>query len=70
MTIFACARCGEPVVGPGLPGTSECVRCWELRTRIESDPELAYEFLRELFDRHGTELVRRVRTHKRFRRDA
>ena len=41
----ACSICGTPT--PML-GTKLCDRCWELKTRIEADPELAQKILDSL----------------------
>lgn len=37
-----CRVCGEPT---RMLGTKLCDRCWELTTRIRSDPELARKIL-------------------------
>lgn len=42
---ISCERCGKQT--PML-GTKRCDRCWELESRINSDPELALEILTEL----------------------
>ena len=36
-----CVLCGQP----GLSATKRCDRCWELETRIERDPVLAWRVL-------------------------
>ena len=40
-----CKRCGRPTP---MIGTRLCNGCWELQTRIKSQPELAMQILREL----------------------
>lgn len=41
----ACTLCGKQT---RMMGTKLCDRCWEIKSRIESDPELALQILTEL----------------------
>lgn len=40
-----CKWCQTPTP---MTGTKECNRCWELRTRIEWDPQLANKIMKSL----------------------
>lgn len=41
----ACTLCGKQT---RMMGTKLCDRCWEIKSRIKSDPELALQILTEL----------------------
>jgi NMD protein affecting ribosome stability and mRNA decay len=43
--MIPCTICGKPT--PML-GTKLCNRCWELRSRILADPELARKIINEM----------------------
>lgn len=45
MPIILCRLCNAPTQ---MTATRLCDRCWELRSRIERDPELARKILNEL----------------------
>ncbi len=40
-----CKLCGKPTY---MLGTKRCDRCWELETRVRTDPELAKRILEEI----------------------
>lgn len=40
-----CELCGNPTT---MTNTKRCDRCWELETRIQSNPELARRILDEI----------------------
>jgi hypothetical protein len=48
--VVNCSECGDwtPMVGTEL-----CDRCWELKTRIEQDPELAPKILNRVISGKG-----------------
>jgi hypothetical protein len=43
--LVECQICGRDTP---MTGTKRCDRCWELETRIESDPSLAKQILRKM----------------------
>ena len=45
MTIISCELCEAPTT---MTGTKRCDSCWELETRIESNPTLARKILNSL----------------------
>lgn len=51
MEAVPCALCKEPTL---MTGVKLCVRCWELKTRVERDPRLALEILANLYKDKGT----------------
>jgi len=40
--VIPCSLCAQPTA---MEGTKLCDRCWELKRRIEADPELAKKIL-------------------------
>jgi hypothetical protein len=40
--VIPCSLCAQPTA---MIGTGLCDRCWELKRRIEADPELAKKIL-------------------------
>lgn len=49
-TTVPCTLCGGPTY---MLGAKLCIRCWELSTRVQADPDLARKVLAELDEAKG-----------------
>jgi hypothetical protein len=53
--MFTCKLCGETQHTFGPRPDKLCDGCWELKTRIEAQPELAKKVLSQLGNSHDTQ---------------